>query len=53
MVRSPDGDTRHFDITTCVLQGETIDPFLFIICLHFLLRKILDNAKYLGLTIGT
>ena len=32
MVRSPDGDTPFFEITTGVLQGDTLAPFLFIIC---------------------
>ena len=31
MVRSPDGDTSFFEITTGVLQGDTLAPFLFII----------------------
>ena len=35
MVRSPDGDTTFFKITTGVLQGDTIAPFLFIICLDY------------------
>ena len=35
MVRSPDGDTPYFDITTGVLQGDTLAPFLFIICLDY------------------
>ena len=33
MVRSPDGDTAFFEITTGVLQGDTLAPFLFILCL--------------------
>ena len=33
MVRSPDGDTPYFEITAGVLQGDTLAPFLFIICL--------------------
>ena len=33
MVRSPDGDTPFFDITTGVLQADTLAPYLFIICL--------------------
>ena len=32
MVRSPDGDTQFFEITTGILQGDMIAPFLFIIC---------------------
>ena len=33
MVRSPDGDTPFFDITSGVLQRDTLSPYLFIICL--------------------
>ena len=36
MVRSPDGDTPYFEITTGVLQGDTLAPFLFIICLDYM-----------------
>ena len=47
-VRSPDGDTDDFDIVTGVLQGDTLAPYLFIICLDFVLRtsivKIKDNG---------
>ena len=32
-VRSPDGDTGYFDIVAGVLQGDTLAPYLFIICL--------------------
>ena len=37
-VRSPDGDTDYFDIVAGVLQGDTFAPYLFIICLDFVLR---------------
>ena len=43
MVRSTDGD-KIFNITTGV-QGDTISPFLFIICLDFVLRKTLDDKR--------
>ena len=32
-VRSPNGDTEYFDIVAWVLQGDTLAPYLFIICL--------------------
>ena len=51
MIRSPDGDTPFFKITTGVLQGDTISPFLFIICLHYILRKSIDCNIELGLQI--
>ena len=31
-VMTPDGETEQFDITAGVLQGDTLAPFLFIIC---------------------
>ena len=51
MVRSPYGDTPYFEITTGVLQGDMLAPFLFIIYLDYVLRKSLDDNKHLGLTI--
>ena len=38
MVRSPNGDTEFFDILAGVLQGDTLAPFLFVICLDYVLR---------------
>ena len=32
-VCSPDGDTDYFDIVTGVLQGDTLAPYQFVICL--------------------
>ena len=32
-VRSPDSDTDDFDILSGVVQGDTLAPYLFIICL--------------------
>ena len=32
-VRSLDGDTEYFDIVAGVLHGDTLAPYLFIICL--------------------
>ena len=52
MVRSPDGDTPFFEITTSVLQGYTLAPFLFIICLDYILKNSLDCNKELGFTIS-
>ena len=43
--RSPDGDTDYFDIVACVLQGDTLVPYLFIICLVYLLRTSIDLLK--------
>ena len=44
-VRSPDGDTEYFDIVAGVLQGDTLAPYLFIICLDYVLRKSIDKIK--------
>ena len=33
-VRSPEGDTEYFDIVPEVLQGDTLTPYHFIICLY-------------------
>ena len=37
-VHSPAGDTDYFDIVASVLQGDTLVPYLFIICLDYVLR---------------
>ena len=52
MVRSPDGDTPFFEITTGVLQCDTLAPFLFIICLDYILKNSLYCNKELGFTIS-
>ena len=51
MVRSPDGDTLFFQITTGMLQGDTLAPFIFIICLDYILKILLDNDRELGFTL--
>ena len=47
-VRSPDGDTEYFDIVAGVLQGVTQAPYLFIICLDYLLRTSIDKIRENG-----
>ena len=47
-VRSPDGDTDYFDIVAGVLQGDTLAPYLFIICLDYVLRTSIDIIKENG-----
>ena len=44
-VRSPDGDTEYFDIVAGVLQGTTLAPYLFIICLDYVLRTSIDKIR--------
>ena len=52
MVRSPDGDTPYFEITTGVLQGDTLAPYLFIICLDYILKHSIDDNINLGFTLS-
>ena len=47
-VRSPDGDTEYFDIVAGVLQGDTLAPYLFIICLDYVLRTSMDKIRENG-----
>ena len=47
-VRSPDGDTEYFDIVAGVLQVDTLAPYLFIICLDYVLRTSIDKIKENG-----
>ena len=43
--QSPDGDTEYFDIVAGVLQGDTLAPYLFIICLDSVLRTSIDKIR--------
>ena len=47
-VRSPDGDTEYFNIVAGVLQGDTPAPYLFIICLDYVLRTSIDKIRENG-----
>ena len=47
-VSSPDGVTDYFDIVAGLLQGETLAPYLFIICLNYVLRTSIDLMKENG-----
>ena len=47
-VRSPDGDTDYFNIVAGVLQGDTLAPYLFIICLDYVLTTSIDEIKENG-----
>ena len=44
-VQSPDGDTEYFDIVAGVLQGDTLAPYVFIICLDYVLRISIDKIR--------
>ena len=47
-VRSPDGDTEYFDILAGVRQGDTLAPYLFIICLDYVRRTSIDKIRENG-----
>ena len=47
-VRSPDGDTDYFDIVAGILLGNTLAPYLFIICLDYVLRTSIYKIKENG-----
>ena len=44
-VRSPEGDTDYFNIVAGVLKGDTLAPYLFIICLDYVLRTSIAKIK--------
>ena len=45
MARSPDGDTEFFDVLAGTLQGNTFAPFLFVICIDYVLRISVGNCN--------
>ena len=47
-VHFPDGDTNYFDIVAGVLQGDTLAPYFFIICLDYVLKTSIDKMKENG-----
>ena len=47
-VPSPYGDTYYLDIVAEVLQGDTLAPYHFIICLDYMLRTSIDKIKVNG-----
>ncbi|KAI8485234.1 Kinesin-like protein kif22 [Branchiostoma belcheri] len=48
IVRSPDGDTEPFNIVAGVLQGDTLAPYLFVMCLDYVLRTSVDQIQENG-----
>ena len=48
-IRYPEGDTDYFNIVAGVLQGDTLAPYLFIICLDYELRTSIDKNRENGL----
>ena len=51
-VHLPDEDTDYFDIVASVLQGDTLAPCLFIICLDCVFRMSIDLMKVNGLKLA-
>ena len=47
-VRSLDGDTEYFDSVAGVLQGDTLAPYLFIICVDYMLTTSIDKIRENG-----
>ena len=47
-VHSLDGLTDYFDIVAYVLQGVTLAPYLFVICLDYVLKTPIDKIKEIG-----
>ena len=47
-VSSPDVDTDYFDIVAGVLQGDTLAPYLLIICQDYVLGTSIDKIKENG-----
>ena len=47
-IHSPDGDTDYFDIVAGVLQEDTLAPYLFLICLDYVLRTSINKMKENG-----
>ena len=51
-IHSSDGDTKLFNIVAGVLQEDTLVPYLFIICLDYILRATVDLIKENGFMLG-
>ena len=51
IVRTDDGDTEFINISGGVLQCDTLAPFLFIICLDYVLKKALDRHNDIRFTL--
>ena len=51
IMRTDDGDTDFINISGRVLQGDTLAPFLFILCIDYVLKKALDQNNDLDFTL--
>ena len=47
-VRSPDGYTEYVNIVAGILQGDMLAPYLFIICIDYVLRTLTDKIQENG-----
>ena len=47
-VRSLDGEINYFDIVAGVQQGDTLAPYLFIICVDYVPTTSIDKTKENG-----
>ena len=47
-VVTKDGNTDAFEILTGILQGDTLSPYIFIICIDFCMKKALEGKDELG-----
>ena len=45
-VHSPDGDTEYFDMVAGVLQGDTLAPFIFVLCLIYVHRTSIEENGF-------
>ena len=45
-----DKQSKEFEITTGVLQGDTLAPFLFIICIDYVLKRAEQQLPKAGFT---
>ena len=44
-VITPDGETKNFEITKGVLQGDTLAPFIFVITLDYAMRHAIGGHE--------
>ena len=51
MFCSPEDDADFFDIITGLFQGDTQAPYLFIICLNYVLQTSIDLMEENGITL--
>ena len=49
---SLDGDTNFFEPFAGVLQGDTLAPYLFIICLDYVLQTLIELMEENGFTLA-